>query len=529
MTQEAPIKIAGSDELFILVLIPKLQGFSMQNPYELDICGRTMQGWLDNALQTFHYRKVEASTRDDIITLVRRNLTRHKYIMVIYADMPLLRSETIESALSFATMFGHRAVRLPRGWLFEQEFIREATKVEPVTAPDLIPEDFLAVYNYARLADATQIMQARINGGHLANGVRFIDTSNVHIGAEVVLEPGVMIEPSTIISGKVHVKSGSRIGPFATVRSGTRIGRNCRIGNFVEIKNSIIGDGTKIAHHAYVGDAQIGVDCNVGCGVVFCNFDGKQKHKTVVGDRVFLGSNVNLVAPLLIDDDAIVAAGSTITDNVPAGSLAIARERQTVKDKRGGPATEIVKEKPKLESKPEPKQEPISLIAEQMQRVRVNVKPVVVKPEPKPEPVVEIIPEPEPIIEVVEPELEPIVEVIEVVEVVEEVVVPEPEPAPIKEEPTPEVFNTKEEPIEEIKQVEEPEPVIEEVIEEVNVVEVEEESIDEPEDADNVSMSFELENDIYDDENEDGDGYSPAEVVFDWDNEDDVEPFYEQR
>ena len=109
------------------------------------------------------------------------------------------------------------------------------------------------------------------------------------------------------------------------------IGKKCRIGDYVELKNSVIGDGCKISHLSYVGDCEMGESCNIGCGVVFVNYDGKDKFKTRVGSNVFIGSNSNLIAPLDIGDGAFIAAGSTLTDSVGGGSLAIARARQVNK------------------------------------------------------------------------------------------------------------------------------------------------------------------------------------------------------
>ncbi|MDR3293579.1 MAG: hypothetical protein LBT20_05705 [Clostridiales bacterium] len=122
------------------------------------------------------------------------------------------------------------------------------------------------------------------------------------------------------------------VGPFATLRTDAVIGSHCRIGDYVEIKKSSIGDHTKAAHLAYIGDAEIGEYTNVGCGTVFANYNGKIKQKTAVGNRVFIGANVNLVAPLTVGDNAFIAAGSTITENIPENAFAIARERQIVKE-----------------------------------------------------------------------------------------------------------------------------------------------------------------------------------------------------
>ncbi len=137
------------------------------------------------------------------------------------------------------------------------------------------------------------------------------------------------IEKSVIRSAKIG--SNCSVGPYAHLRKGVSVGDNCRIGDFVELKNSSVGSGTKISHLAYVGDARIGKNCNIGCGVVFCNYDGKNKHKTVVGNDCFIGSNVNLVAPLILSDGVFVAAGTTITENAEKGDFVIGRARQQIK------------------------------------------------------------------------------------------------------------------------------------------------------------------------------------------------------
>jgi len=158
------------------------------------------------------------------------------------------------------------------------------------------------------MSDTTQTIAA-----HIANGVIITDPNNVYIDPEA------------------KIGKGTRIGPGVVLRGECVIGENCRITNFVEIKKSTIGDGTKISHMSYIGDATVGSNCNIGCGVVFCNYNGKIKQRTIIGDNVFVGSNSNLVAPITIGDNAYIAAGSTITEDVPAKALGIGRARQVVK------------------------------------------------------------------------------------------------------------------------------------------------------------------------------------------------------
>ena len=139
------------------------------------------------------------------------------------------------------------------------------------------------------------------------------------------------IGPYTVVESAV-VKDGARVGPFARLRSGTVIELNARVGNFVEIKKSTIGRGSKVNHLTYIGDALVGKDVNIGAGTITCNYDGFAKHQTIIDDEVFVGSNTNLVAPVHVGRGAILGAGSTITEDVKAEALAVARARQLVKE-----------------------------------------------------------------------------------------------------------------------------------------------------------------------------------------------------
>ena len=147
-----------------------------------------------------------------------------------------------------------------------------------------------------------------------------------------VIEDDVHIEQSYLEDSLVQ--SGTKIGPYAHLRPGCEIGKNCKIGNFCEVKNSQIGDGTKISHLAYVGDAVVGKNCNIGCGVIFVNYNGKQKNKIQIGNNVFVGSNCNLIAPLTIANNVYICAGTTVTQDLLENDFAIGRARQVVKPNR---------------------------------------------------------------------------------------------------------------------------------------------------------------------------------------------------
>ncbi|MGX7419951.1 bifunctional UDP-N-acetylglucosamine diphosphorylase/glucosamine-1-phosphate N-acetyltransferase GlmU [Carnobacterium gallinarum] len=222
-------------------------------------------------------------------------------------------------------------------------------------------DEALGVNDRIALAEAGRTMRKRINRKHMQNGVTLIDPSNtyidvdVQIGSDTVIEAGVLIKGQTIIGedcfiganseisdsklgDRIRVTSSnveqsvmandSNIGPYSHLRPNSEIGERVHIGNFVEVKNATLAEDTKVGHLTYVGDADLGKNINVGCGTIFVNYDGKNKHRATVGDNVFVGCNANLIAPVTIESNSYIAAGSTITDDVPTGNLAIARARQ---------------------------------------------------------------------------------------------------------------------------------------------------------------------------------------------------------
>ncbi len=238
--------------------------------------------------------------------------------------------------------------------------IKEGLKVGAIKVSD--NTEILGVNSRIQLAEAQNIMNNRILNKHMAQGVTIIDPNNTYISNSSVIGTDTVIYPGTIIEGNTSIgedcvigpntriidsnilnnvsvqnsviiesKVGERtkVGPFAYIRPECIIGENVKIGDFVEIKKSTIGNGTKVPHLTYVGDAQIGSGVNLGCGTIVVNYDGKEKHKTVVEDGVFVGCNSNLVSPVTLRKNSYIGAGSTITDEVPENALAIARCRQT--------------------------------------------------------------------------------------------------------------------------------------------------------------------------------------------------------
>ncbi len=218
----------------------------------------------------------------------------------------------------------------------------------------------------ALLEAYSKSVEARMNTvlKHMQAGVKFVDASSayidesVEIGAGTVIGPCVTLEGNTRIgencairqntritdsevAGGVEIENsvivestigeGTKVGPFAYMRPGSRVGVNCKVGDFVEIKNSTFGDGSKAAHLTYIGDSDVGCDVNLGCGVVFVNYDGTAKYRSTVSDGAFIGCNSNLVSPVNVGEGAYIAAGSTVTEDVEGDALYIARARGTKK------------------------------------------------------------------------------------------------------------------------------------------------------------------------------------------------------
>lgn len=235
----------------------------------------------------------------------------------------------------------------------------QGEKVMAFTAHD--PSEFYGINNKKELAEASKILQKRVNDNHMINGV-IIENPDM-----VIIDPLVKIGQDTVISGSVKllgqtvigenciiegstriedskisndvkidnsviesssVAEGTDIGPYSHLRPKANLGKNVHIGNFVEVKNSNVGDNTKAGHLAYIGDSDLGSGINIGCGVIFVNYDGKFKHRSIVEDDAFIGSNSNIVAPVNIKNDAYIAAGSTITKDVGEGMLSIERAEQ---------------------------------------------------------------------------------------------------------------------------------------------------------------------------------------------------------
>ena len=279
-----------------------------------------------------------------------------EYYAVIYNDTPLLTRPFLASLAEECESIG-LFYRLGDG------FIRRNGANFP-----LKPCDHPLAFQVQKHTDIVKVgehIRWHVLDRHLKNDITIYDPTTTFIDLEVEIAEGAQIYPMVLLRGKTKIgknaivfpncelvdtevgenvdirasfaigaKIGKNttVGPFACLRKGANVGAYCRVGDFVEVKNSNLGDGVKMAHLAYVGDADVGENTNVGCGTVFANYNGKTKNRCTVGSNVFIGANTNLVAPVTVHNGAYIAAGSTITQDVPAGNLCIARSRQVFKE-----------------------------------------------------------------------------------------------------------------------------------------------------------------------------------------------------
>ncbi len=249
-------------------------------------------------------------------------------------------------ALSMLDAIGNRN---SKGEYYLTDIVEIArSRGKKVVAIEVDAASVLGVNNRVELAEAEAIFQSRARRELMLSGVSMVAPETVwlswdtEIGSETLVEPnvwfgpGVKIAESVVIHAFSHIEgasvaSGAQIGPFARLRPGTRLSENTKAGNFVEIKNAAIGAGAKVNHLSYIGDANVGANANIGAGTITCNYDGYNKHLTEIGAGAFIGSNSALVAPVRIGDNALIAAGSVITQEVPDDAVGFARARQSNK------------------------------------------------------------------------------------------------------------------------------------------------------------------------------------------------------
>jgi bifunctional UDP-N-acetylglucosamine pyrophosphorylase/glucosamine-1-phosphate N-acetyltransferase len=281
-------------------------------------------------------------------------------IAVIYTDTPLVTVNAIKSIIGILEEQNIDSMALGRG------YVSRAGIIDKNPAVNYGGEESIRV-SAATLPDIYRAISMRNVDTAIRNGAIILDKTAVYIDCGAVIEEGAIIYPMVSVKGTSVIRKGAiirsgsviensviksganilasfindsvigentTVGPCSYVRGGSEIGNNVRIGDFVEVKASKLGDGCKAAHLTYIGDAELGISVNVGCGTVFANYNGKIKQKTYVGDFAFIGSNTNLVAPLKVGNYAYTAAGSTVTEDVPDNTLCIARARQVFKERK---------------------------------------------------------------------------------------------------------------------------------------------------------------------------------------------------
>ena len=285
-----------------------------------------------------------------------------EYLAILYPTTPLVTAEILSDLAKEMGKRGIEGLEIGKGKIitaaaFSRGFVPKRKASTPYA---------LEITDAKSASEAERILYRKNAEKCVQNGAIIPDVANVRIDALSLVGEGSTVEPYTVIRRSV-VKSGARIGsfseiedaeigegteisrsvvrgsligkrvtvgPFAYIRAESVIGDGCRIGDFVEIKKSEIGEGTKAAHLAYVGDASVGAACNVGCGTVFANYDGRSKHRTTVGHSVFIGANTNLIAPVAVGDGAYIAAATNVTSDVPQGAFVIGRSRAQCKEKK---------------------------------------------------------------------------------------------------------------------------------------------------------------------------------------------------
>lgn len=352
-----------------------------------NILGQSVQQWSTMAVAEIT-KNIQSISFDDL-DKCKEILCQAEQVIINWADQPLILAETVKQLFKMHTAEENRATAVFANngeavvYVFDcKELLQKLNELNVLNlSRDVLKKifqctdkshksiyeeknQFLVIKDRVTLSLATEEIKSRINEQIMLSGVTIVNPSTTYIDFGVTIGEDSIILPNTILQGNTAIGEDciigpnsrifncnignnvevansvaldssigdeTHVGPFAYLRPGCVVGSNVKIGDFVEVKKSLIGDRTKISHLTYVGDAEIGKNVNIGCGVVVVNYDGKHKNKTIVEDNCFIGCNTNLVSPVVVHKGAYTAAGSTITDAVPEDSLAIARERQVVK------------------------------------------------------------------------------------------------------------------------------------------------------------------------------------------------------
>lgn len=316
-----------------------------------EILGLSLLQWIEDSLE------VEAEIIDAL-----PNRTGDEISLILNDSVPHITKTYVEKAVDYMNYRDKSGMKISGGFLLSERFDGEYDNLEKYESGALALEEIKDINGFYTISKQLSL---RHNAALMAKGVIIEDSGTVFIDRSVVVEKGAVIAAFNVIKGKSVIKSGSKlysynsvesseigencsvrsstlcgckiggntcVGPNAYLRANSIIAQDCRIGDFVEIKNSSIGKGTKISHLAYVGDADIGENCNVGCGTVFANYNGKEKFRSIVGNDVFIGCNSNIVAPVSIGDGCFIAAGTTLIENMKENGFAIGRSKCTIKE-----------------------------------------------------------------------------------------------------------------------------------------------------------------------------------------------------
>ena len=345
--------------------VPLIRHATLQALLSVHEAGRAKLTVLTACLENPHgYGRVVKGEGGDVIRIVEeKDATREeKSITEINTGIYCIEAEFLFEAVS--GLKNDNA----QGEYYLTDIVKQGAAMGKICRSFAVPdtEEIMGVNDRVQLAAAGKVLRRRINESLMLAGVTIIDPDNayieegVKIGADTVIHPnvhisgattigsGCVIEPSVVIRGctignGVTIKAGSvmtdsilhdsvAVGPMAHLRPGNELGEHVKIGNFVEVKKVVMGEGSKASHLTYLGDSTIGSHVNIGCGTITCNFDGVSKHRTVIEDNVFVGSDVQFVAPVTIGRNSLIAAGTTVTRDVPPDSLAIARAPQVNKE-----------------------------------------------------------------------------------------------------------------------------------------------------------------------------------------------------
>lgn len=346
-------------------IILKTSYDKMGKTENIEILGKTMLEWVSLSLCDIPFVSIDNNEDVGLPELIRGYLDEDKeYTVVLYSDTPLITRKSVKEALETARLNNLNVMRMTRGFVLKTDYIRNVDKIYSDKTYYFDEDDFVTAYSFKQVSFVTDILKNRIVTYHMNRGVQLEDPVSTFIGCEVSIGSGVTIGANNNIMGRTVIKDNvtlrrgntiedcildegvvaenskmvhsyigknTAVGPFANLRKDNVVGSDCKIGDFVELKNCRIGDGSKLGHLTYAGDIIMGKNCNVGAGVVFANYDGKDKHVSTIGDEAFIGSSSTIVAPVRLGNRSFVAAGSVITEDVPDGALAIARAKQVVK------------------------------------------------------------------------------------------------------------------------------------------------------------------------------------------------------